>query len=194
MEPRTVAKLSPPARLCAKVVRGFGRGSSQLGFPTANLGIRWDAKKGSPSSTSSSSRGCSFLTESEKAVLAFAEGAKCGIYAAWARVVDGPESDVYKVAMSVGWNPHFEGDDAVKEKTIECWLLHDFQDDFYGATLKVIVLAYVRDEAKFDSLDQLIKEIREDGDFCDKALDHHPDLNLVQRDPFFFDNTPEKLV
>jgi len=175
---RELLKLSPVARLAATVVRGFGRGSSQLGFPTANLAIRWDAEKNQQRDS---------LQADEETVLKFAESARNGIYLAWARVVDGPDDGVYKVAMSVGWNPHFQGDDAVKEKTIECWLLHDFSDDFYGATLKVIVTAYIRDEAKFDSLDELIAEIQADGDFCQAATKAHPDLHAYATDPFFHD-------
>lgn len=168
---RSLKILEAPVRLCGRVVHGFGRGSSQLGFPTANLAIRWDAVDNRD-----------ILSGDERAVLDFAETASTGIYAAWARVCDGPDTGVYKVAMSVGWNPQFTD---LKHKTIEAWLLHDFDDDFYDATLRLIVLAYVRDEAKFDSFDQLIAEIRADGDFCDRALDT-PDLVPYQRDPYFF--------
>ncbi|KAJ8598185.1 hypothetical protein CTAYLR_007385 [Chrysophaeum taylorii] len=124
------------------------------------------------------------LTAAERTVLEFAETTPCGIYAAWARVCDGPDQEVYKVAMSVGWNPTFEGSDALKEKTIEAWLLHDFANDFYDATIRIIVLAYVRDEAKFESLDELIAEIRADGDYCARALDA-PTLARYKLDPFF---------
>ena len=164
----------PPLRLSSTVVRGFGRGSSQLGFPTANLAIRWD-KRDDPSS----------LGDAEQCILKFATTAKTGIYAAFARVVDGPDASVYKVAMSVGWNPTFQGDDALKEKTIECWLLGYENEDFYDFTLQVIVLAYVRDEAKFNSLDDLITEIRDDGNFCSNAIDTNTDLSALQHDPFF---------
>lgn len=167
---RSLTILEAPVRLCGRVVRGFGRGSSQLGFPTANLAIRWDANDSD------------ILSSDERAVLDFVATAPTGIYAAWARVCDGPDTGVYKVAMSVGWNPHFTD---LKHKTIEAWLLHDFDDDFYDATLRLVVLAYVRDEAKFDSFDELIAEIRADGDFCDRALDTS-DLTAYQRDSFFF--------
>ena len=61
------------------VVHGFGRGSKQLGFPTANLNSI-DAK-------------------------AFASDYPTGIYAGWAKVSGGPDSRVYPAAISVGWNP-----------------------------------------------------------------------------------------
>mmetsp|Transcript_15282 Transcript_15282/g.61443 ORF Transcript_15282/g.61443 Transcript_15282/m.61443 type:complete len:196 (-) Transcript_15282:298-885(-) len=169
---RTLEVLQTPVRLAGRVVHGFGRGSAQLGFPTANLAIRWDACDGDRA----------HLNNEERTVLTFAETARTGIYAAWAKVCDGPDQGVYKVAMSVGWNPHFQD---LKRQTIEAWLLHDFADDFYDATLKVVVVAYVRDEAKFDSLDELIAEIRADGDFCERTLDERADLNAFKDDPFF---------
>lgn len=61
------------------MVRGFGRGSSELGIKTANLDA--DALAGS-------------LAD-----------AVTGIFAGWARVGDDPT--VYKTALSVGYNPHY---------------------------------------------------------------------------------------
>ena len=34
-----------PHKLRAEVIHGFGRGSTELGFPTANMQIRWDAEQ-----------------------------------------------------------------------------------------------------------------------------------------------------
>jgi FAD synthase len=65
--------------LRGKVVHGFGRGSKQLGFPTANL-ESIDAK-------------------------AFVATYPTGIYAGWAKVIGGSDSNVYPAAISVGWNP-----------------------------------------------------------------------------------------
>lgn len=41
--------------------------------------------------------------------------------------------------MSVGWNPHF-GD--LERKTIEAWLLHDFETDFYDRRMKLLVVGF----------------------------------------------------
>ncbi len=49
-----------------------------------------------------------------------------GVYCGWASVGKSPE--VYKTAMSIGWNPYYKNE----EKTAEPWLLHDFDRDFYG--------------------------------------------------------------
>lgn len=169
---RSLKLLESPARLGGQVVHGFGRGSSQLGFPTANLEIRWDATGEERTK----------LDPLARDVLDFAEKTPCGIYAAWGRVCDGPDQGVYKVAMSVGWNPHFEGEDAVKNKTIEAWILHDYDDTFYGAHMRLVVLGHVRDEAKFNSLEQLIDEIGKDGKFCESELSQYREYI---EDPFF---------
>lgn len=155
---RSLTALETPIKLCGRVVHGFGRGSAKLGFPTANLGINWEGTAED------------IADADERAVRTFVDENRTGIYAAWAQVADGSDRGVYKVAMSVGWNPHF-GD--LERKTIEAWLLHDFDADFYDKRLKVVVVGFVRPELKFGSLEELIREISADGDFCRDALDAH---------------------
>lgn len=50
-----------------------------------------------------------------------------GIYCGFAAV--GSSSQVYKMCMSIGWNPFYKNE----RKTVEPWLLHTFEKDFYGA-------------------------------------------------------------
>jgi hypothetical protein len=80
----------------------------------------------------------------------------------WASVGDNPA--VYLTALSVGWNPHFEGDDPMSAarggtashsatgKTLEPWLLHHFSRDFYDEELRLVVVGYIRPEAPFTTL------------------------------------------
>ncbi len=44
----------------------------------------------------------------------------------------------------------------LQERTAEPWILHDFGHDFYGEQLRLVVAAYIRPEANFDSLDALV--------------------------------------
>ncbi|KAF5728642.1 putative riboflavin kinase/fmn adenylyltransferase [Tripterygium wilfordii] len=120
------------------VVKGFGRGSKVLGVPTANLSI-----------------------EGYSAVLSEHPS---GVYFGWAKL---PTRGVYKMVMSIGWNPYFNN----TEKTIEPWLLHDFEGDFYGEELRLVIVGYIRPEANFPSLESLIARIHEDGRIAEKALD-----------------------
>ena len=91
------------------MVKGFGRGSKQLGVPTANLE----------------------MTEENKLKT---NNLVPGVYSAKAKLTltkeDGSQSEQeYLCAMSIGWNPVFDND----EKTIEAFLVHDFQgEEFYG--------------------------------------------------------------
>lgn len=120
------------------VIKGFGRGSKVLGIPTANL---------SPENFSDA------LSEHTS-----------GVYFGWAGL---STRGIYKMVMSIGWNPYFDN----TEKTIEPWLLHKFDDDFYGEELRLVVVGYIRPEANFPSLDSLIERIHEDARIAEKALD-----------------------
>ncbi|XP_015264748.1 PREDICTED: LOW QUALITY PROTEIN: riboflavin kinase [Gekko japonicus] len=62
-----------------EVVRGFGRGSKELGIPTANF--------------------------SEETVENFPSDIPTGIYYGWASVANG---DVHKMVSSIGWNPYYK--------------------------------------------------------------------------------------
>ncbi|CAN6577122.1 unnamed protein product [Malus baccata var. baccata] len=80
---------------------------------------------------------------------------------------------VFKMVMSIGWNPFFQN----TEKTImrpslgEPWLFHDFDEDFYGQELRLIIVGYIRPEANFSSLESLIEKIHDDGRIAEEALE-----------------------
>ena len=74
------------------------------------------------------------------------------------RVTDAAAPDqIHKGMLSIGYNPTFEG----KEQTIEVNIL-DFDKDIYGNTLTLEFIQHIRNEKKFDSLDALIAEIKND--------------------------------
>ncbi|KAK8488217.1 hypothetical protein V6N13_120024 [Hibiscus sabdariffa] len=120
------------------VIKGFGRGSKVLGIPTANL----------------STKGHSSLLSEHPS----------GVYFGWAGL---STRGVYKMVMSIGWNPYFNN----TEKTIEPWLLHEFNEDFYGEELRLVIVGYIRPEVNFPSLESLIAKIHEDRRMAERALD-----------------------
>jgi riboflavin kinase/FMN adenylyltransferase len=145
--------LGRPFELEGAVTRGAGRGRG-LGFPTANV-----------------------VAEAELRP-------KLGIYAARARVMDGPLAGTTRpAALSVGTNPQFtdseppEGSEppatasgrqsppsparSAGGVTIEAYLL-DFEGDLYDRRLRLEVGERLRDERRFESIDALIAQIRED--------------------------------
>ena len=94
------------------------------------------------------------MTDKNKAKTA---GLVPGVYAAKAilQKFDGCEPQEYLCAMSIGWNPVYDN----AEKTIECYLIHDFEEEFYGAHLTVSVKSFIRAEALFGDFDSLILAI-----------------------------------
>ncbi|KAL8107885.1 bifunctional riboflavin kinase/FMN phosphatase-like [Apium graveolens] len=120
------------------VIKGFGRGSKVLGIPTANISAK------------------NYSTELSEH--------PSGVYFGWAKL---STRGVYKMVMSIGWNPYFNN----TEKTIEPWLLHDFDEDFYGEELDLAIVGYIRPEANFSSLESLIEKIHEDRKIAEAALE-----------------------
>eukprot|EP01023_Acetabularia_acetabulum_P054385 TRINITY_DN6132_c0_g1_i4.p1 TRINITY_DN6132_c0_g1~~TRINITY_DN6132_c0_g1_i4.p1 ORF type:complete len:450 (+),score=87.21 TRINITY_DN6132_c0_g1_i4:107-1456(+) len=144
--------LSPVWHIKGTVVKGFGRGSQQLGIPTANL--------------------------DSKALQQQLTATVTGIYYGWAWI--GSFAGVYKMVMSIGWNPFYQNN----EKTAEPWILHNFGREFYGDEIKLLVCGYIRPESNFDSLEALIARIHKDGDVAREALDND-DLAVFKNDPYF---------
>jgi riboflavin kinase/FMN adenylyltransferase len=76
-----------------------------------------------------------------------------GVYAGWAML----GSERFMAMTNVGVRPHFDG----KNITVEAYLL-DFDRDIYGQQLGVSFDKYLRPEAKFNSLQELIDQIGRD--------------------------------
>ncbi|KAI3438503.1 hypothetical protein D9Q98_000931 [Chlorella vulgaris] len=148
--------LHPPLQIAGTVVKGFGRGSKELGIPTANV----DAGD--------------LRTTLAEAVT--------GIFAGWASV----NGQVYKTACSIGWNPVFGN----KDKTVEPWLLHTFDADFYGAEIRLSLVAYIRPEANFESLEALVARIHADADVTRQALESEAYVKH-RDDPFLLPPPPQ---
>ena len=84
--------------------------------------------------------------------------------------------------MSIGYNPYYDN----KEKTLEPYLIHDFEGDFYGEELRLLIAAHVRtDQIKFDSLDGLIDAIHWDIISSSKLLDEDPQYNQLKNHEHF---------
>jgi riboflavin kinase / FMN adenylyltransferase len=62
-----------------------------------------------------------------------------------------------RAAVSIGTNPHFDG----VERRVEAHLL-DFDGDLYGERLVVELWAPIREQRRFDSLDELVAAIGDD--------------------------------
>lgn len=73
---------------------------------------------------------------------------------------------IFKGITSVGNNPTVNG----KQLTIETFILN-FNDTIYGQEVKVYFIERIRDEIKFNSLEELIEQIKQDEKFAiDKEI------------------------
>lgn len=82
---------------------------------------------------------------------------KIGVYVVRTLIND----KTYYGITSIGTNPTVNGD----AKTIETHLL-DFEGDLYGETLEISFLKYIREEKKFESVQELQSAIEEDETFA----------------------------
>lgn len=87
-----------------------------------------------------------------------------GVYCGWASIDNqGP----YKAVLSLGNNPQYGND----EDTVEAYIVHKFEKDFYGAEMRLLICGYLRPMWKFESgLEELIAHISADVTAGDNAL------------------------
>src|SRR3954451_19135770 len=87
---------------------------------------------------------------------------KYGIYAVRVTLDDGSE---HPGVASLGVRPTFDP----PQELLETHLL-DFDDDLYGRKIEVALHGFIREEQKFDSVDALVAEMREDEVAAQKLL------------------------
>jgi len=80
-----------------------------------------------------------------------------GVYAVLVDVLDGPHSGAWQGVASLGTRPQF-GENVPNLETF----LFDFSGDLYGARLSVGLVAFLRPEARFDSVGVLVEQMAAD--------------------------------
>lgn len=144
-----------PLRMEGKVIRGFGRGSSQLGIPTANLPV-------------------------DETLTPWIGNIKSGAYFGWTSLRLPPShpdhqtasSDttgftMYPMVMSIGYNKFYKN----KARSAEVHVLHEFGADFYGVEMRVLVAGFIREERNYDRVEALIEDIKADCAVARNSLD-----------------------
>ncbi|KAG7124438.1 Riboflavin kinase like protein [Verticillium longisporum] len=152
-----------PLKMEGKVISGFGRGSKELGIPTANLPV-------------------------DASVTPWIETFASGVYFGWASIAlpadhpnrpsPGPGADanananaplaplLYPMVMSIGYNPFYKN----TVRSAEVHVLHPFAADFYDAHMRLLLLGFVREEKDYKSLEALVEDIRFDCDVARESL------------------------
>ncbi|RDA82997.1 hypothetical protein CP532_2415 [Ophiocordyceps camponoti-leonardi (nom. inval.)] len=140
-----------PLRMEGKVIAGFGRGSKELGIPTANLPV-------------------------DASLTPWITDLPSGVYFGYASLAlpdDHPQRPAAKepfalfpMVMSIGYNPYYKN----TVRSAEVHLLHRFTADFYDAHMRLLILGFIRDERDYDGLDALIKDINLDCDVAANSL------------------------
>lgn len=136
-----------PQRIEATVIAGFGRGSSDLGIPTANIPQNAVDHLHLPQ-TGVYYGWASVHKNNDAEIEGKPEGGRDVDYSRGETLLDGVESGVvHPMVMSVGWNPFYNND----KKSAEIHIMHKFKHEFYGAKLRLVILGYIRPELDYIS-------------------------------------------
>ena len=76
-----------------------------------------------------------------------------GVYAGRVNI----NENSYQTMINIGKNPTF----GVNKRTIEAYLI-DYHGDLYGSDLQLNIVSRIRDEKKFESIEELKKQVAED--------------------------------
>ncbi|KAG8169970.1 hypothetical protein KVR01_000715 [Diaporthe batatas] len=153
-----------PLQMEGKVIKGFGRGSKELGIPTANLPV-------------------------DATVTPWISDARSGVYFGWAALQLGKDHPNYRpsdsssssagegkdkgdysifpMVMSIGYNPFYNN----TVRSAEVHVLDKFAADFYGVDMRLLITGYIRDEKNYEGLEALIEDINTDCEVARRSLE-----------------------
>ncbi|GLI77664.1 riboflavin kinase [Penicillium ochrochloron] len=155
-----------PVRLSGPVIKGFGRGSKDLGIPTANIPAD-DLSEQHPELTSGVYYGVVALDPQS---LAQENGAE-----------KSTSATLLPAVLSIGYNPFYKN----TVRSVEIHIMPPLTQpsptavaqpkfnrlpDFYGTKLNLLILGYIRPEFDYVSLDALIEDIRIDCEVARQSL------------------------
>ncbi|KAJ3474477.1 hypothetical protein NLG97_g9827 [Lecanicillium saksenae] len=141
-----------PLQMEGKVISGFGRGSKELGIPTANLPV-------------------------DAAVTPWIGDITSGVYFGYASLQLAPSHpehapassssfSVFPMVMSIGYNPFYKN----TVRSAEVHVLHKFSQDFYDAHMRLLITGFIREEKDYKSLEALVEDINFDCEVAKASL------------------------
>ncbi|MCJ1483623.1 riboflavin kinase [Schaereria dolodes] len=169
-----------PLKLNGKVVKGFGRGSKELGIPTANIPIEGLSVGGHEDVESGVYYGWAGLDVDERGKRIEQGAGGLGVGTGVEQEIErgkGENSEgeggggsgggtVWPMVMSIGWNPFYKN----TVRSVEVHILHHFPHDFYSAHMNLLILGFIRPEYDYVSKESLIEDIRIDIDVAGRSL------------------------
>ncbi|PYH90662.1 putative riboflavin kinase [Aspergillus ellipticus CBS 707.79] len=149
-----------PIRLSGPVIKGFGRGSKELGIPTANIPAEGLAEYPDLS-----------------------VGVYYGVVALDPARFAHEDAAILPAVLSIGYNPFYKNE----TKSIEIHIMPALSapsptatadgpvtfhklPDFYGTPLRLLILGYIRPEFDYVSLEALVEDIRVDCEVARRSL------------------------
>ncbi|EUC48550.1 hypothetical protein COCMIDRAFT_87195 [Bipolaris oryzae ATCC 44560] len=171
-----------PLKLRGPVIKGFGRGSKELGIPTANIplsglsiGGNEDLDSGiyygwctlDPSTIPSPSSSSSSTTTSSDSSPPSTSSNHAVLDLNYPTTPAPSPQTIYPTVLSIGYNPYYKN----SKRSIEIHILHNFERDFYGATLSLVILGFIRPEYDYVSLEALVEDIKEDIRVAKRSLE-----------------------
>ncbi|ODM15849.1 Riboflavin kinase [Aspergillus cristatus] len=159
-----------PVRLSGPVIKGFGRGSKELGIPTANISADMLAEH--PDLDIGVYYGVVALDPSR---FNYTETSSSS--------PQGTSGKILPAVLSIGYNPFYKN----KERSIEIHIMPPLAapsptaasneqvkfhklPDFYSTPLNLLILGYIRPEYDYVSLEALVEDIRVDCEVARKSL------------------------
>lgn len=153
-----------PLRMKGEVVKGFGRGSKELGIPTANISLH------SVPWIETADSGVYFGWAGIQLPPAAADNKTTGLDASLQKALPAAAHEagwrLFPMVMSIGFNPFYKN----TVRSAEVHVMHNFVTDFYGAPMAIAILGYIRPEYDYVSKESLIEDINEDIEVARRSL------------------------
>lgn len=181
-----------PLKLDGKVIKGFGRGSKDLGIPTANIPIEGLSVGGNENLESGVYYGWAGISpcnatqqnppsdiSSYKLMTSDVLKDLQTILSSETPSTSSTQGTVYPMVMSIGWNPFYKN----TVRSVEVHIMQDFDTDFYGSHMNLLILGFIRPELDYVSKESLIADIKTDIDVAGRSLSR-PAYVTLARDPY----------
>lgn len=145
-----------------EIINGFGRGSSELGIPTANIVVSESLNQLDPGIYFGY---CKVTPRHQDIVMKKRDDGK-NVEFNHGTNLSPTEIEVFPMVMSIGFNPYYKNE----SKTAEIHIINKFASNFYGANVKYAIIGYVRPELNYTTKEALIEDINLDIKISLEAL------------------------